>query len=188
MDSLTLDAETSIRPLEAGDTDAVFDLINRSRSHLDRWLRWSSALRTREDVAAFIQHFIERREAGKGFHCGIWHRDQLAGGIVCWHIERRHRFSEIGYWLGAEFLGHGLATRASARMITHLFKHENMHRIEMQCAVDNDRSRAVPERLGFKLEGIRRSAYWIVDRFCDHAVYGLLAFEWKEPPAVARPK
>jgi ribosomal-protein-serine acetyltransferase len=59
-----------------------------------------------------------------------------------------------------------------------------MHRIEMQCAVHNVRSRAVPERLGFRLDGIRRESYRITTEFVDSAVYGLLAGEW--PPAAIR--
>jgi ribosomal-protein-serine acetyltransferase len=51
----------------------------------------------------------------------------------------------------------------------------------MQCGVANVRSRAIPERLGFRLEGVRRQSHWITDQFVDHAVYGMLAPEWHAP-------
>ena len=71
------------------------------------------------------------------------------------------------------------ATRSAAAVRNHLFRTEGVHRIEMQCAVENHASRAVAERLGFRLEGIRRESHWITTRFLDHAVYGQLEGEWR---------
>jgi ribosomal-protein-serine acetyltransferase len=180
----TLDGETLIRPFEPEDAPAMFQLIQSSRDHLDRWLRWSNTIRTEADAQATAALFVTKRAAGTGFHSGIWVADRLAGGVVCRDLDRQHRCAEIGYWLGPEFTGRGLATRASSLAIEYLVGSRGMHRIEMQCAVHNVRSRAVPERLGFRLEGIRREAYWITTEFADSAVYGLLAGEW--PPARAR--
>lgn len=67
---------------------------------------------------------------------------------------------------------------AAERMVAHLFGAARLHRIEMQVAVENTASRAIPERLGFHLEGVRRESHWISTRFLDHSVYGLLAHEW----------
>jgi ribosomal-protein-serine acetyltransferase len=54
----------------------------------------------------------------------------------------------------------------------------NLHRVEIQAAVDNRRSRAIPERLGFREEGVRREAERIGERYNDLAVYAMLASEW----------
>ena len=86
----------------------------------------------------------------------------------------------MGYWLGKAAVGRGLATRATARTVRHLFEAEALNRIELQCGVGNLPSRKVAERLGFRFEGIRRESHWISRRFVDHAVYGLLHPEWRE--------
>ncbi|MEO8198981.1 MAG: GNAT family protein [Gemmatimonadota bacterium] len=174
-----LDSSTVIRPLEAADASAMFRLIQENRNHLDRWLRWSGSLTSLEKVAEFIDRFQARKSAGEGYHCGIWVNERLAGGQVCWYINRHNQNCEIGYWLGAEFVGRGLATRATITAIEYLFDDEKLNRIEMQCGVQNTRSRAVAERLGFHNEGIRRESHWITSRFVDHVVYGLLVAEWK---------
>lgn len=174
----SLDSDTLIRPLMLGDKREVYALITQNRQHLDRWLRWSSGLQSKADVGAFIEQFEGKLEQNNGFHCGVWHEGQLAGGVVCGYIHHQNKNAEVGYWLDERFVGQGLATRATAKAVTHLFEVKRLHRIEMQCGVGNLRSRAVPERLGFTLEGIRRQSHWITDRFVDHAVYGLLADEW----------
>lgn len=174
----TLDSGTRIRPFEPDDAAAMFRLIESSRDHLDRWLRWSNTIRSEADAQATVALFVGKRAAGTGFHSGIWVADRLAGGVVCRELDRQHRCAEIGYWLGPDFTGRGLATRASSLAIDYLIGGRGAHRIEMQCGVHNVRSRAVPERLGFRLEGIRRESYWITTQFVDSAVYGLLEAEW----------
>lgn len=182
-----LDSDTLLRPLEPADAPAVHRLIQGNRAHLDRWLRWSNAIRTSGDVEQFIAEFGRKQATSDGFHNGIWVNGALAGGLVCWYIHPLNRASEIGYWLGEGFTGRGLATRAAARAIRYLFDEADLNRIEMQCGVENRRSRAVPERLGFTLEGTRRASHRIGDRFLDHCVYGLLAQEWRAHEA-ARPR
>lgn len=178
MNPILLDRDTVLRPLASADAVATHALITANRAHLDQWLRWSSAVQTLADVEALIARFEEQQRAGNGFHLGIWHQGQLAGGCVCWYIHRQNRNSEIGYWLAANATGRGLAGRSAAAVRDYLFETEQLHRIEMQCAVENHASRAIPERLGFRLEGIRRESHWITTRFLDHAVYGQLEQEW----------
>jgi ribosomal-protein-serine acetyltransferase len=169
----------TVRPLDQNDTAAMVALLHRSRAHLDRWLRWSSSLQAPEDVAAFIRGFQQRLAAGDGFHCGIRVDGMLAGGVVCWYIHRQNRNAEVGYWLDAERTGLGLATRGARWAVDRLFRVERLHRVEMQCGVENRPSRAVAERLGFQAEGIRRESHWITDRFVDHVVYGMLDRHWE---------
>lgn len=180
----TLASDVVIRPLAAADAGEVLALITANRAHLDQWLRWSAAIRTRDDVTALITRFEAKLAARDGFHCGVRVQGALAGGLVCHYINRDSRNAEIGYWLGREWTGRGLATRGSRRALDHLFGDEGLHRVEMQCGTGNARSRAVPERLGFALEGIRRESHWITDRFVDHAVYSMLARDWNPGEAL----
>ena len=178
MISWQLDSATCIYLLERKHSEAVHRLIINNRGHLDQWLRWSSAIQKLEDVDELIDQFQDKLKRGDGFQCGIWYKGDLAGAVVCWYIHPANKNAEVGYWLGEAFTGKGLVTRALEKVITYLFDEVGLHRVEMQCGVENVKSRAVPERLGFKLEGIRRESHWITDRFVDHAVYGVLATEW----------
>lgn len=187
MNPLRVAPDITLRSLTPDDALAVHTLIAANREHLDSWLRWSAALRTESDVRAFLDQFTDKEARGDGFHLGLWVGPELAGGTVCWYIHRQNRNAEVGYWLGTAFLGRGLVTRAVGAVIGHLFDAESLHRIEMQCGLENTRSRAVAERLGFRLEGVRRESHWISTRFVDHAVYGLLAQEWRAMRVVRSP-
>lgn len=174
MFSIQIDRDLQLRLLTEDDAEAMWDLIQRNRTHLDQWLRWSARVKTLDDTHVLIQRFQQKFAAGDGFHAGIWDQGQLAGGLVCHFINRESRKSEIGYWLGAEFTGKGLAIRAAQAALRYLFDDERLHRVEIQCAVDNVRSRAIPEKLRFTQEGIKRESEWITDRYVDHVMYAML--------------
>ena len=50
----------------------------------------------------------------------------------------------------------------------------SLQKIDIRCATGNSKSRAIPERLGFKHEGTLRRAEKLYDRWVDHEVYALL--------------
>jgi ribosomal-protein-serine acetyltransferase len=60
-----------------------------------------------------------------------------------------------------------------------MFAEAGLERAEIRAAVDNARSRAVAERLGFVEEGVSRHASWVAGRWLDMAIYGQVRAEWQ---------
>jgi len=178
--SAVLDPHTELRLLVPVDAPALFDVITRNRDFLNRRVRWSSGVLTLADTQALIDTAAHKAATGDGFHAAIWQRGVLAGGLLCHFINRISLKTEVGYWLGKNFTGQGLATRACVAGLAYLFEAERLHRVEIQCGVDNLPSRAIPERLGFLQEGIKRESEWVTDRYVDHVVYSMLDREWAE--------
>ena len=176
---IQIDDKTALRPFGLNDAKAMFALITENREHLDTRLRWSGKIQSIPDLEALITRFANKLAVGDGFHGGLWQGDTLVGGLVCHGINREGNKSEIGYWLGKSFTGQGIITNACKKVISALITEEAVHRIEIQCMVTNLPSRAVAERLGFTYEGIKRESEWINGAYADHAVYSLLAQEWK---------
>ena len=63
------------------------------------------------------------------------------------------------------------------------FAQEQLNRVAIPVAVENAKSRAIPERRGFTSEGIRREAEWLYDHFVDHVMYAMLSADWVLPRA-----
>lgn len=166
--------DTRLRPLELEDGPALLAVLDADRATFDRWLRWSGTLRTAADARAFIARAQDAEQAGRGFHWGLWRGESLLGGVPCWSLDRVHRVAELGYWLAVSARGSGLATTATRAAMHHLFNERQVNRVEFQCRVENDASRRVAERVGGRLEGIRRQSHWIGGAFRDHAVYAVL--------------
>jgi ribosomal-protein-serine acetyltransferase len=179
MFSYRIDEDAELRliePRHAGQLDA---LIEQNRAHIKEWSAWLKDDRTIENARAFITRNLMQFAENKGFNVAIWYRGEMAGQIGYNYLDWVNRRAEIGYWLGAQFQGKGLMTKSCRALVRHAFEELKLNRVEMQCAVENRRSRRIPERLGFRQEGTLLQAEWMHDHFNDLVVYALLAGEWR---------
>jgi ribosomal-protein-serine acetyltransferase len=69
-------------------------------------------------------------------------------------------------------------TAACESMIQYAFTQLGLAQIEIRCAVDNARSRAIPERLGFDIEAVVPQLDWVSEQYVDTVVYTLTAAAW----------
>lgn len=173
-----LDAEAELRLLEDRHAAELFLLTDQNRGHLRRWLPWVDATTSIEITRKFIKNALKQFSTNRGFQTGIWYQGRLVGVIGYHRIDWFNRKTSIGYWLGASFQGKGLMTKACRALVDYAFGELKLNRVEIRCAAQNKRSRAIPERLGFVQEGISRQAEWLYDHYVDHVIYGMLASEW----------
>lgn len=160
------------------DAQAIFEVVDRNRRHLRQWLPWLDANTRVEHTQAVIQSKLPFHENSSELIWGIWQDSQLLGVISYNQISAANRYGLIGYWLDADASGNGVMTKCCRALIDYGFDHLDLNRIEIACAEQNTLSRAIPERLGFRKEGVVRQKEWLYDHFVDHVVYGLLAQEW----------
>lgn len=83
---------------------------------------------------------------------------QLLGSVSFGLLDRELLTGSVGYELGPDGRGAGVATAALRAATRAVFDRLQWHRIELYHAVENDRSCAVARRCGFDLEGTMRSA------------------------------
>jgi ribosomal-protein-serine acetyltransferase len=168
-----------LRPFNLRDAKALFALVEANRDRLRRWLPWPDANLSLMDSRAYVLRMRGQARAGKGQSFGLWWKGRLAGVAAFVWIDAANQSATIGYWLAQEAEGHGLMTAALSALLRHGFHTLKLNRIEIRAGVRNRRSRAIPERLGFRHEGTLRQAERLADRFVDHAIYGLLKGDWQ---------
>jgi ribosomal-protein-serine acetyltransferase len=165
----------SIRLLVPEDALVVFETVDRNRDRLRPWLGWVDRTLRPEDTRAFIDLVIATQ--GREFAYGIY-VDDAFGGAIGLHTDPEHRSAMIGYWIDDEQEGRGVVTKASRALMDVAFRDLSMHRVWLTADPMNTRSCAVAERLGLRLEGIRREDTYTDGRFRDTAIYALLEDEW----------
>ena len=74
----------------------------------------------------------------------------------------------------------GLGSEMIEWACAHLFNSLNMHKIEIEVHAANVRSRHVFEKLGFEVEGVRKSCYWYDGKWDDILWMGLTEDRWRE--------
>jgi ribosomal-protein-serine acetyltransferase len=186
MFTCSLGDDAWLRLLELRHAEELFTLVDHNRLHLRPWLGWVDGHQSIDDSRSFIRGTLQQFANSNGFQAGIWCEGALAGVIGYNYIDWQNGKTELGYWLGEPFQGHGLITRACRALTDHSFDELRLNRVEILCAAGNTRSRAVPERLGFTQEGILRQAEWLHDHYVDLVVNAMLADHWHSAPAEAQ--
>lgn len=169
-----------LRPVHKRDAGELFQLTDLNRQNLRLWLPWLDGVRKRQDTEKFIQISQKHLEEKTGCVLSIRYQKVLIGLVDFHGLDSFSRHALIGYWLGEKWRGKGLMLEAVEGLIGFGFEKLDLHRLEIRIAAGNERSRRIPRKLGFQLEGRIREVEWLYDHFVDHEVYGLLREDWEK--------
>jgi RimJ/RimL family protein N-acetyltransferase len=116
-------------------------------------------------------------------------RGEAVGGIGVHPRKDVERHSaEIGYWLGEDFWGRGIATAAVSKLSHHALEELDIFRIFATVFASNPASARVLEKAGFLREGIMSRAVLKQGVLIDAALYaitrdpGLPCVQWGNRP------
>ncbi|WP_339227443.1 GNAT family N-acetyltransferase [Oceanobacillus sp. FSL K6-2867] len=148
-----------IRIPRPGDGKAVYEAIQASINELKPWMPFARQEQTAQDVelnirSAYIS-FLKRED----LRLLVFHKETGAfiasSGLhrVNWAIPK----FEIGYWIDTRFSGKGYMSEAVRGIVNFAFTELDAKRLEIRCDTRNQKSRAIPEKLGFVLEGILKN-------------------------------
>jgi RimJ/RimL family protein N-acetyltransferase len=137
--------------LTPADAEALYDLVDRNRTHLTQHGDWTElGEATPESVAASLYTSDEPTT-----QFGIWLNGQLIGrGDL---NPRTPGDFVLGYWLGSDFTGKGYATAACKALIAYGKAELGATTIWAGVTEGNAKSEAVLRRLGFQAVADRRT-------------------------------
>jgi ribosomal-protein-serine acetyltransferase len=170
--------QTELRLIDRQHAAELFKLVDSNRGHLRRWQPQLDFLRSVGDAERAITVWQQQSAVNRAIYAGIWFNGRFCGMINHLSVDWLNRCAVLSYWLEAGHQGKGIMTACCRAFVGHGFNTWKLNRFTIECATENTRSRKIPERLGFKLEGIIRNIEWLHDHFADHAVYGLLHSEY----------
>lgn len=93
-------------------------------------------------------------------------------------LENSSAALEFGYWISEEYEGKGIITRCVGALMDHAIDNMGIQRFVIGCAANNQRSRAVPERLGYRLHVKKPNAEVVGEFVYDRAVFGIRSTVW----------
>jgi ribosomal-protein-serine acetyltransferase len=169
-----------LRLLQEEDAEPLFEVVQLNRAYLRQWLPWVDRTITAADPLHFIRESQAAYERGDRMDAAIWVEGELAGCIGHHAIDHANRSVSLGYWIAQAHEGNGIITRSCHLLLDYLFDERALHRVEIRCGTGNTRSCAVPQRLGFRREGVSSDAQWVNDRWVDLVIWGMLEHEWRK--------
>lgn len=111
---------------------------------------------TEEHGKAWLEKVVDALPA---INMAIEADGKLAGGIgLILNGDVYIKSAEIGYWLGEQYWGKGIATEAVRQMTEYAFYYFDLVRLYAEVFETNKASMRVLEKNGYYLEGVRRKA------------------------------
>ena len=99
----------------------------------------------------------------------------LIGGCTLSNVRRGvTQSAAIGYWIGARYARHGHMHAALTAVLPFVFQVLALHRLEAACIPENEASRALLLKVGFREEGRARRYLQINGEWRDHVLFALL--------------
>jgi ribosomal-protein-serine acetyltransferase len=166
-----------LNPLTEKDSLDIFNTLNNEREYMRVWLPFVDYTHEENDTRNYVISALDT--ADKQFT--ISYKGKFAGLIGLKDTDPVNRKTEIGYWLSQYAQGKGIMTHSVLKLIEYAFDEMNINRIQIKVAVNNHKSKHIPEKLGFCLEGVERDGELLVDNvYTDINVYSLLKKEFKD--------
>ena len=171
----------ALRPLARSDAKAWSESRLKNEAWLKPWEATPGLLQPswRECSTESVFHSMRRRlsreaRQGKTIPFAITWDGQLIGQLTFGSIVRgAFESTYAGYWVDRAFAGRGAMPTALALGVDHCFGPVGLHRVEVNIRPENEPSRRVVEKLGFREEGLQRNYLAIGGAYRDHIGYAL---------------
>jgi [ribosomal protein S5]-alanine N-acetyltransferase len=164
-----------------GDYLAWARLRGESREFLTPWEPvWADDELTRGAFRRRIKRYQKETRLDSAYVFFVLRQsdDALLGGCTLSNVRRGvTQCCTLGYWIGAKFARQGYMTNAVKALVPFVFKTLGLHRIEAACLVDNEASKNLLARTGFRQEGLARRYLLINGAWADHLLFALLKEE-----------
>jgi RimJ/RimL family protein N-acetyltransferase len=167
-----------LRPFTLDDVPAV--LTYASDPEVTRHLQWE-AYDDPHTAAAFIRSTANGGDTWFARAIVLRETDAVIGGADLRVVSPPDRRAELGYGLGRAHWGQGYAAEAANLLVRFGFEELGLVRIQALCAVENERSMRLLERLGMRREGRLAQYRWKAGAAQDLFLYALTRATWTNP-------
>lgn len=166
-----------VLPVER-DAAELCRVVRENLEELKLWMPWAADDYSVDSAREFIKGNLSEFATTGSFGTSVVLNEEIVGIISFHHLDQNNKSAHLGYWLAKSAQGRGLMTECSRVLVGYLFDEMELNRVQVNCNAGNVRSRAIPERLGFRLEGVLRQVEFFDNRYGDWAVYAMLRADW----------
>ena len=164
-------ASCTVRSWEWRDRDAIVRHANNKNVSINLRDRFPSPY-TVNDARTWLD-MVVGREPETNFAIDV--AGEAIGGIgFSLQPDVAYRSAEIGYWLGEEYWGRGIASEALIAVTDHAFAHYDICRLYAHVFEWNGASARVLEKAGYVFEGRLRKSVTKEGKTIDQLMYAMV--------------
>jgi [ribosomal protein S5]-alanine N-acetyltransferase len=172
-----------LRPPRMDDWSAWSSLRSESRDFLTPWEpAWPRDALGQTAFRRRLRQMQRERAAAEAYGLFVTSKADGAvlGGITISDIRRGvAQTATLGYWIGQRHSRQGYMAEAIATLLPFVFVTLGLHRLEAACVPQNEPSKRLLEKSGFRQEGLARAYLKIDGQWRDHLLFAQLENEWR---------
>jgi RimJ/RimL family protein N-acetyltransferase len=171
-----------LRPYGPADAEDVYVAVRESLADLSVWLPWCHPHYALSEARDWTATRPALAAQGAEYHFAIVDgAGAFLGGCGINQINPLHRFGNLGYWVRTSAMGRGIAAAAVVQLADWAFRHTALVRLEILCAVDNERSQRVAARAGAVREGVLHERLLLHGQPTDAVMFAITRGTWPAP-------
>ena len=157
----------------------VEDLVEGLNNiNVSKWLATVPYPYTKKDARNFITYAKQSERNTNDIMLAIVLKEnnKVIGGTSIEDINKKDGTCTGGIWLNEKYQKNGYGTEAFSIRAEYCFEILGLRRLENGYFADNEKSKKMQEKLGYKNEGIRRKKYLCLatNEYIDEYITGLL--------------
>lgn len=166
-----------IRPTSVDDADMILKMDKQEKTQM---YLGGIKNKTRDERMNFLKKKASKFDDGVAGSLTVCLKDSTPIGFIELSIDDRNNNAEISYIFDEDFCNKGYCTEATTELINIGFNELKLNKIYADTIAGNESSTRVLEKLGFKLEGVRRESAYVetLNEYKDFLDYGLLLKEY----------
>lgn len=172
-----------LRPPHMKDWSAWAGLRDESRDFLTPWEpAWPRDALGQAAFRRRLRQMNRERAAGEAYGLFVTRAGdgEILGGITLSEIRRGvAQAATLGYWIGQRHARQGYMAEAIATLLPFVFVTLGLHRLEAACVPQNEPSKRLLEKSGFRQEGLAHAYLKIDGQWRDHLLFAQLESEWR---------
>lgn len=169
----TVSDDLEIRLLSLAQAGELYQLIDSNRSFLREWLPWLDSVQSVKDTETFIEAQLTKYKSNEALCLSIIYEGEIVGVAGLNEIFKEEAFATVGYWLAEDFNGKGIMLAVVKELMDIARDEYGLAKLEIWCASEKHRSRAIPEKLGFIHTGRYENAENLYGHWIDNEIYVL---------------
>ena len=171
----TFKINNKIQLLKVNESHApgLYQIIKNDRKKLIYWLPELKDTKSQNQELSFIKYAQHKMQRQKLFMYTILKDQRVVGELDLHNLDWQNQTGEIGYFLSSKVQGKGIMTKSVAALVKQAFLDLNLHKIMIETDPDNQKSKAIPKRLGFVYEGLLKDQRYINSKYRDAEIYSI---------------
>jgi RimJ/RimL family protein N-acetyltransferase len=162
-----------MRRYETADAEQLASVVTANIKHLERYMEWTKhEPQTVEQRREWIADVARQFDEGEDYTLGIFLTNGRFIGGTGFHVRSDPDRLEIGYWIDQDHEGQGYVTEATAALTRVALDVAGADLVGIEHAPSNERSAAVPRRLGFE-QGVA------LERLCTDSGESVPSVSWR---------